>query len=174
MSRVVRIAWLTVVWLLCWSDLSAANVVSGLIVATIITFAFDTWRPGTIAIRPVALVRLTAWFTWKLLVSTATVARTVIAPRDRVRTGIVALPLDGCSDAVATVVADAITLTPGTLTVEVRQDPLTLYVHALDVRDVESLRRDVRQLEILVVRAFGDAEALRGLERDDSYVREER
>ena len=94
----------------------------------------------------------------------------VVAPRDRVRTGIVAVPLLGCSDAVATLIADAISLTPGTLTLEVRREPLTLYVHALDTRDVEELRKEIRVLEVLAVRAFGDAEALAGLPQDDTRV----
>ena len=82
--------------------------------------------------------------------------------------GIVAVPLRGCSDAVATLIADAISLTPGTLTLEVRRDPLTLYVHALDTRDVEQVQRDVRTLEVLAVRAFGDDAALAGLADDDT------
>ena len=79
-----------------------------------------------------------------------------------------AVPLRGCSDAVVTLIADAITLTPGTLTLEVRRDPLTLYVHALDVRDVTVLQQDVRTLEVLAVKAFGDADALAGLAVDDT------
>ena len=47
-------------------------------------------------------------------------------------------------------------------------DPLTLYVHVLDGRDLEAVRREVRRLEVLAVRAFGDAEALAGLAVDDS------
>jgi multicomponent Na+:H+ antiporter subunit E len=69
---------------------------------------------------------------------------------------------------VVTLIADAITLTPGTLTLEVVADPLTLYVHVLDGRDLEAVRREVRRLEVLAVRAFGDAEALAGLAVDDS------
>jgi multicomponent Na+:H+ antiporter subunit E len=96
------------------------------------------------------------------------VARTVIAPRDRIRSGIIAVPLQGCSDAVATLIADAISLTPGTLTLEVRREPLTLYVHALDVRDIIGLQREVRTLEVLAVKAFGDADAIAGLALDDT------
>jgi multicomponent Na+:H+ antiporter subunit E len=167
-TRAVRIAWLTVAWVVLWSDLSAANVASGLLVAGAITLAFDTWRPGGIVLRPLAVARFLGTFAYLLVASTVVVARTIVTPRDRIRTGIVAVPLHGCTDAVTTLIADAITLTPGTLTVEVQRDPLTLYVHALDVRDVEHLRRDVRRLEVLAVRAFGDAAAIAGLDADDS------
>jgi len=166
--KTVRIVVLTVIWTVLWSDLSLANVLSGLLVAGAIVAVFDTWRPGALIIRPLHALRFAGYFLFKLVESNLVVARTVIAPRDRVHTGIVAVPLRGCSDAVVTLVADAISLTPGTLTVEVRREPLTLFVHALDTRDIEQVRRDVRTLEVLAVRAFGDAEALAGLSADDS------
>jgi len=170
MTRVVRTLGLTAMWVALWSDLSVANVLSGLLVAVLIVASFDTWRPGHVIVRPVAVVTFAGYFVYQLAVSSLVVARTVIAPRDRIRTGIVAVPLQGCSDAVVTLIADAITLTPGTLTLEVRREPLTLYVHALDVRDVTALQHDVRTLEVLAVKAFGDADALAGLAVDDTEV----
>lgn len=173
MTRLLRIGILTIIWIVLWSDLSIANVAGGLLVATVIAVLFDTWNNGTIPIRPVHAARFAVYFLYKLVEASIVVARTVIAPRNRVRTGIIAVPLRGCSDAVATLVADAIsltpgTLTPGTLTLEVRRDPLTLYVHALDTRDVEQVQLDIRTLEVLAVRAFGDADAIAGLVTDDT------
>lgn len=168
MTRLLRIGILTIIWIVLWSDLSIANVAGGLLVATVIAVLFDTWNNGTIPIRPVHAARFAVYFLYKLVEASIVVARTVIAPRNRVRTGIIAVPLRGCSDAVATLVADAISLTPGTLTLEVRRDPLTLYVHALDTRDVEQVQHDIRTLEVLAVRAFGDADAIAGLVTDDT------
>ncbi|HTO00540.1 MAG TPA: Na+/H+ antiporter subunit E [Microthrixaceae bacterium] len=170
MTRLIRVGWLTAIWVALWSDISIANVLSGLAVAGIIVVLFDSWRSGTMVFRPIRVAHFVIHFLYKLVEASFVVARTVIAPKGRVRTGIVAVPLRGCSDAVATVVADAISLTPGTLTIDVSLDPLTLYVHALDTRDIEQVRRDVRVLEVLAVRAFGDDEALAGLVEDDSSV----
>jgi multicomponent Na+:H+ antiporter subunit E len=166
--RVTRLAGLVAVWLALWSDVSLANVLSGLLVAGTIVVLSDTGRPGRPVVRPVAATRFALYFLYKLVASSVLVARAVLAPRHRMHTGIVAVPLSGCTDAVATLVADAISLTPGTLTLDVRRDPLTLYVHALDLRDVEHVRRDVRTLEVLAVRAFGSAEAVAGLAVDDT------
>lgn len=171
MTRLVRVLWLTTIWVALWSDLSVANVLSGLIVAVLIVAAFDTWHAGRLVLRPVATVKFAGYFVYQLAVSTVVVARTVVAPSDRIRSGIVAVPLHGCSDAVVTLIADAISLTPGTLTLEVRRDPLTLFVHALDVRDPAVLRRELRTLEVLAVRAFGDADAIAGLATDDTTFR---
>lgn len=174
MMRVVRGLWLLTIWLLLWSDLSVANVVTGALLALVIVVVFDTWRQGQIVVRPIRAAHFAGVFLVKLVQSTIAVALTVVMPRNRVRTGIVAVPLVGCSDAVATLIADAISLTPGTLTLEVRRDPLTLYVHALDVRDLGQLQRDVRTLEVLAIRAFGTNDAIAGLAVDDTESWRER
>jgi multicomponent Na+:H+ antiporter subunit E len=168
MTRIVRVAWLTTIWVLLWSDLSVANVLSGVLVAVLVVAFFGTSPSGRVIFRPVPAARFAGYFLYQLAVSTVVVARTVVMPRDRMRSGIVAVPLRGCSDAVVTLIADAISLTPGTLTLEVRRDPLTLYVHALDVRDITVLQRELRRLEVLAVRAFGDADAIAGLAVDDT------
>ncbi|WP_116996789.1 Na+/H+ antiporter subunit E [Desertimonas flava] len=174
MIRLTRIVCLTAVWLALWSDVSVANVVTGLLVAAAIVGAFDTWRRGRFVIRPLPLVRLACYFLGALVKSSIAVARATLSPHYRVHTGIIALPLTGCSDSVVTVIANAISLTPGTLTLEVRQDPLTLYVHAFDVRDLEQVRQDLRRFEVLAVHAFGDTDAIAGLAVDDSSVWRER
>jgi len=167
-TRPLRFVLLVVVWVVLWSELSVANVASGAVVAGLVIAGFDTWRPGQLVFRPIRAARFVAYFVYKLVEASFVVARTVITPQNRIRAGIVAVPLSGCTDAVATLIADAITLTPGTLTLEVRRDPLTLYVHVLHLRDVDQVRRDVRNLELLAVGAFGSAEAQAGLAHDDT------
>lgn len=174
MTRVVHVGWLVAVWLLLWGDVTPANVLSGLVVAGVVVAIAGSRRSGQITVRPVAAIRFGAHFAVQLVVATAVVAWEVVTPRSRIRTGIVAVPLHGCSDAVATLIADTISLTPGTLTVEVNREPLTLYVHVLHLRDVGRVRRDVRRIEVLAVRAFGNAEALAGLAVDDTHEVEAR
>lgn len=168
MMTAVRGTVLVLIWLALWSDLTMGNLITGALVAAGVIVVAGPWNAGQPVIRPLATTRFALHFVYKLVESTVVVARTVLAPRERVHTGIVAVPLRGCSDAIATLVADAISLTPGTLTLEVHRDPLVLYVHALDVRDVDAVRAGVRQLELLALRAFGPAEALEGLEVDDT------
>ncbi len=71
----------------------------------------------------------------------------------------------GGSEAVINLVANSITLTPGTMTVEVStsgdvdqdgaEDDVLLYIHGMYTRDAEAVRRDVLHLEELALRAFG-------------------
>ena len=60
------------------------------------------------------------------------------------RPGVVAIPLDAETDAEITLLANLITLTPGTLSLDVSDDRRVLYIHAMYVDDVEELRRSIK------------------------------
>ena len=75
--------------------------------------------------------------------------------RRRLKPAIIAYPLTVTSDIEITLLANLITLTPGTLSVDVSGDGRTLYVHALDCDDREALIRDIAQgFEAKVAEAF--------------------
>lgn len=167
MTRVVRFVALMLTWLALWSDISIANLLSGALVSGGVVLAFDTWQRGQPTFRPLQVLRFAAHFLYKLVEANVVVARTVISPRDRIHTGIVAVPVQGLPDAVVTLIADAISLTPGTLVLEVRRNPTVLFVHCLDLRDVDAVRAEVRRLEILAIRAFGSKEAVEALRQDE-------
>jgi multicomponent Na+:H+ antiporter subunit E len=169
MSRIAMTAWLVVLWLALWGSVTVANVLSGVLVAGVAMLVPRSPRAiGTGAFRPWPALRFAVRFVYKLAEASVIVAAEIVTPRDRINTGIVAVPLRGCSDGLVTLVANAVSLTPGTLTLEITREPLTLYVHVLHVRSVEQVRREVRRLELDAVRAFGSAEALRGLAEDDT------
>jgi multicomponent Na+:H+ antiporter subunit E len=162
MSRVPFAAWLVVVWVALWGDLTLANVVGGVLVAGVVLALFPSAgpRPG-FTLRPWHALRFAAYFGVKLVEANAVVAWEVLTPSNAsVREGVVAVPVTGASDAVVTVLANAISLTPGTLTLAVVREPATLIVHVLHLRSVEATRDDVHRLETLVLRAFGDPATL--------------
>jgi multicomponent Na+:H+ antiporter subunit E len=171
-GRVLLTAWLVVVWVALWGPVTTATVAGGLAVAAGVQLAVPAGarRRTGFVVRPVAAVRFLAYFVAKLVEASVVVAVEVATPRSRIRTGIVAVPLRGASDGLVTLVADAVTLTPGTLTIEVGRNPPTLYVHVLHLRDIEAVRREVRHLEVLAVRAFGSPAALAGLAAADSEL----
>lgn len=156
------LVWLVVVWVALWEDVSAANVLAGVAVAGTLLWLFPVRRtPGGGQLRPLAALRFLLYFLWKLVEASAVVSWEVVTPRNRINEAIVAIPIHGVSDVLVTVVANAISLTPGTLTLEVTRQPPVLYVHVLHLRDVESVRREVQYLELLAIRAFGSDAAVR-------------
>jgi len=162
--RVLRTAlilvWSTVVWTALWARLSLANIVVGSLVGMLTLFVVPLpKREAVVGVRPLALVRFVAYFLWQLARASAIVAWEVVTPRNRIHEGIVAAPLRTESPGLITLLANVVSLTPGTLTLEVRQQPAVLYVHILHLRTIDQVREDIRRLEDLALAAFPSAPA---------------
>lgn len=82
-----------------------------------------------------AVLVLFVMFLWELATSSIQVARAVLSPRDITRPRFVTIPLNTRTDAGITLTANFISLTPGTLTVDVSDDRRTLLVHDLFAGD---------------------------------------
>lgn len=76
-------------------------------------------------------------FVRELVMSSLVVARDVLRPGARYRSAIIGVPLDLRTDAQITVLANMVTLTPGTTSLLVSDDRKTLYVHAMDTTSPE-------------------------------------
>jgi len=88
---------------------------------------------------------LIAFFLKELLVSNVKVLWDVITPQHISRPGIIALPLDAQTDAEIMLVANLISLTPGTLSLELSEDRRLLYVHVMFLDDIDEIRRQIKQ-----------------------------
>jgi multicomponent Na+:H+ antiporter subunit E len=149
------VGFLLVVWLLLWGEVSAANVVSGLLVAALLLVVFPRPRSTTgFVIRPIPTVRFLALFAHDLVVSNLVLSREVVSRRSRMQTGVIAVPIHGCSESLLAVIANLLALSPGTMTVDITTQPSVLYVHVLIFRDLESVRAKIARLNRLVVEAF--------------------
>lgn len=167
MSRIrpLLVLWLVVVWVALWGDLTVANFAGGAVVALVLTLALpasgDRGRSTSegAEIHPLAAIRFAGWFAWKLIEANVVVGWEVLTPRNRINEGVVAVPLHDCSDSLTTLVASCVSLTPGTLVIDVDRSPLVLYVHVLHLHEIEEVRAEVQTLERLAIRAFGTAKA---------------
>lgn len=110
-----------------------------------------------ILLRPFFALYLFVMFLWDMLVSSIQVARAVLSPRDITRPRLVTIPLRVQSDAGITLVANFISLTPGTLSIDVSPDRKTLLVHDLLAGDSsEGTREGVRTgIEARVLKVTG-------------------
>ncbi len=152
---------LVIVWIALWGQLSIANILGGTIVAVAVLALAGRIQPRRMRhFDVVPALQYLRTFTVQLLIANWEVAKAVVRPA-RIRPGILAMPLYHASDAVVTLVANSITLTPGTLTLETerRGDVAILYVHALDLSDLDGVREDVAALEKLAVDAFAGPDA---------------
>jgi multicomponent Na+:H+ antiporter subunit E len=160
--------WLVAIWLLLWNDLSVANVVSGVAVAVAVlslsrlpkSYCVGSESGDRPRVSIPHLIYFGGYVLVKLVQANLVLAWEIVTPwRDRIHTGIVAVPLRTSSDLAMTVVANVITLTPGTVTIEAKGTPPVLYVHVLHLDDIERVKAELLDLEELSVRAFGSRAA---------------
>lgn len=160
--RLQQILLLTAFWAALFTTLNPFALAFGALLSWLILAACSRLfaRAGAgeevVRTRPLGLVRLTLAFFAELLLSAVSVAKEAWRPRLALRPAVVAVPLDVTSDLEITVLSSLISLTPGTLSLDVSPDRKTLYVHALvaddDGADVRASIKD--RLERPVKRAF--------------------
>ena len=146
-------------WLAMWGDISVPNILSGFVaVAVVLWIASGLPTPAVRhRVHPIALARLFGHFVRLLVLSNWTLVKTTLHPTPAaLRSAIVAAPLTQGSPLVATIVANFISLTPGTLTLDVRldeSDAPMIYLHVLGFSDAAAARADVAQVERWVLAA---------------------
>ena len=95
--------------------------------------------------RVFRVLRLAALFVYELVVSSFRVVWDVLTPDHLSRPGIIALPLDVEGEGGILLVSNLISLTPGSLTLDISPDRRTLYVHAIFAEDPDGLRRELKE-----------------------------
>lgn len=160
--------WLVVLWMLLWSDAAPGTLIGGVLIAAVVMLVFARGvgrrpRPDRTGDRPrlsvVGLVMYLGYVLGKIVQSNVTLAWRIVKPGYPISPGVVRVPLLS-HDALTTVMAaNAITLTPGTLTIDTRAEPPVLYVSALYAADVEGLRHELMAFERYAIRACGSPTA---------------
>lgn len=94
--------------------------------------------------KTLAFVSFFGFYANALLQSSILIARQVLSPRITARPGVIAVPLTAERDVEIAALANLITLTPGTLSLDVSEDRSTLYVHAMFFDDPEVVLDDIK------------------------------
>lgn len=151
--------WLTLVWVALWGDVSVANILSGAAVATVVSLVFPLPPVRMrLRVRPLRLGWLVVRFLYDVLVASIEVAWITVTLRRPPRNAVIEVNLLTPSDFVMSMVAEMVSLTPGSIVVEARRSSRTLFLHVLEVGDdegVERARRTTLALERRVVLALG-------------------
>lgn len=136
---------MTAIWAAVSESAALHNLLLGFVLSLVILSLLreqllgDGRRPN----RTLRILSLVWLFLVELAKSAWKVAVMVTRPKLDVKPGIFAYPLTVTSDLEITLLANLITLTPGTLSVDVSDDRKTLYVHAIDCADPDATRLDI-------------------------------
>ncbi|SDD82990.1 Na+/H+ antiporter subunit E [Glycomyces harbinensis] len=163
-SRITAVIGLVLVWNLLWGEFTWMNTISGAVIAVAILLVFPL-PPVKFGgrLRPLHVIGFFARFFYDLVVASFQVAFLAFRPGEP-KSAIVAVELRVKSDLNMTLVAEAVSLVPGSLIAEADQQTGTLYIHMLGVRDAEHLERlraEVLHVEARLIRAIGSDEELR-------------
>jgi multicomponent Na+:H+ antiporter subunit E len=147
---------LALTWAAVTGSFTLANLLFGFVLggATLYLIREQTGSAGYLS-RSRRVLALAFLFVYELILSAWRVTVLILSPQPKLKPGIFAYPLKVDRDAEITLLANLITLTPGTLSVDVSDDRRTLYVHAIDASDPDQTRRDIAEgFERRILEAF--------------------
>ncbi|MDQ0216542.1 multicomponent Na+:H+ antiporter subunit E [Oikeobacillus pervagus] len=130
--------FLAFLWMFLQVSFDATTFIVGYILGLVIVYAMRRFFHSRFYLyRVFAVIKLTLIFLRELVLSNLSVLKVILKPKLDMQPGIFALPTELESEWEITLLANLITLTPGTLVLDVSPDNKVLYVHAMDVPDVE-------------------------------------
>ncbi len=141
---------LALAWLLLTGVFSPTNLFFGFILGfLVLMLPGNTMPEGKAYIkRARSIGSFLVFFLYELTAANIKVAFDVLTIKHYMRPGIVAIPLDVKGDFEITLFANLITLTPGTLSIDISDDCKVLYVHSMYIDDPETFRQGIKnQLE---------------------------
>ncbi len=165
--RVAQGTLLLMLWLVLWGSLHPGAIAGGVVVAAVLLLMIGP-APGrrVFHFRPFRTGRYLLTLLWRLVQANALVAWEAVTPRG-IHEAIVAVPVGALPEALMTLVANGVSLMPGTVTVDM--DDHFLFVHVLHAEDIDEVREDLDRFVTLTVHTFGSDEDIAALE---SYRRE--
>ena len=138
---------LTLVWMAMTGEFTPSNFFEGFILSYILVYVAQQLysRPRYLG-KGRKVVALIYDFLIELFIASFRVVRSVFQPRSKLNPGVVAIPLDLESDVEIMLLGHMITLTPGTLTLDVSHDKRVIYVHTIEIGESkEAFRRSIKE-----------------------------
>jgi multicomponent Na+:H+ antiporter subunit E len=136
---------LALLWAMATGQVTLLTIGAGFLVGMLVLhLAGPVLGDTRYAVRFLRILGLVLFFLFELVVSSVRVAFDVIRPGFTMRPAIIRVPLDVRGDVQVTLLANLISLTPGTLSIDVSEDGSSLFVHAMYGEDPEGLARRVK------------------------------
>jgi multicomponent K+:H+ antiporter subunit E len=117
---------------------------AGLLAIAVPRLTLPFWPDPPRLVRPWRAVRLFAVFAADIVTANWRVARQVVGPLHRLSPALIEVPLDLRDPFLATLLASVVSLTPGTVAIDVDRQRWILLVHALDAPDPQALVREIK------------------------------
>lgn len=138
---------LAVAWAALTGALTLPNLLIGFALGSAALYVTRPLYPGTdrYFTRATSWIKLIVLFLKELIEGSIQVVFDVLTPDHKSRPGIIAVPLDTHREMAVLVLTNYISLTPGTLCLDVTDDCKTLYIHAMFADDPDEIRRSIKE-----------------------------
>lgn len=137
--------FLAMVWALLQGQLTASNIAVGFVISyVIIGLNQRTLGSRNYSSKVIQVTTFIVFVAWEILSGSLAVAWTILQPRPRMKPAIVAVPLAVHNDLGIILLSNLITLSPGTMTLDVSSDRRTLYVHTISLDDPDVFRYKIK------------------------------
>ncbi|GAA1623240.1 Na+/H+ antiporter subunit E [Brevibacterium sanguinis] len=169
-QQLVLVFFLVVLWVMLWDSLTVLSVVTGIILAFLVTRVFylpPVVLSGRFNILHAAV--FAGWFLYSMVIASVEVAWFSFRPKAVGAGSVIAADLRTRSDLMMTLVADTASLIPGSIIVDSDRARGRLYLHVLDADTDEKIlaaKKQVYDIEGLLIKALGSTRDLAALKVD--------
>lgn len=149
MRRLLPHPWLSVALFVAWPVVASSAAPIHLVGAALLAVGIPLVlrrldEPAVALARPGSAIRLAFVVLWDVVLANVAVARLVLGPTRRLRPAFVEVPLDTPHRHVASLLASIVTITPGTVTVDVDAARTRILVHLLDAPDPTRVAGEIK------------------------------
>ncbi|RKL68636.1 Na+/H+ antiporter subunit E [Salipaludibacillus neizhouensis] len=135
---------IAVIWMLLKNNFSPVEFMLGYIVGLVLLFFLRRFLKFDFYFRRIyALFKLIILFSYKLIMSNYDVIKIILSPKLNIEPGIIAVPTKLKTDWEVTLLANLISLTPGTLSMYFSEDGRTIFIHSIHVPDKEAAIKEI-------------------------------
>jgi len=136
---------LAAVWVFLTGELNFQNFVEGFVIGFAIIFVTKNVTSTSSYLRKIPkIIEFVFYFIYELILANIKVTVDILTPKHRMTPAIIAVPLTIDKNFEITLLANLITLTPGTLSLDLSSDKKILYVHSMYVDDPEKFRDSIK------------------------------
>ncbi len=139
---------LALAWMALTGQFDPGNFAAGFVIGyLLLRFVRLPGEPLVYFKRAALVIRFTGFYLWELVLANFRVALAVLSLKPKLTPAVVAIPLEVRSEVAITLLANLITLTPGSLTLDVSSDCSVIYIHTMHAEDIDRVRLDIKNLE---------------------------
>lgn len=139
-------------WAAFWGNFSPQNLLVGFVLGYLVLFISRRALPPSRYFEKVpTAIRFFFFFIWELLIASVKVAAYVVSPKSTIRPRVLAYKMEASSPAEIVLLSNLITLTPGSISLDISSDHTVLYIHAMNANDEQAAIDEFRRLEVRIL-----------------------